>query len=687
MRKIRFIRRMILEARSLSRLLVVAWGVGSACVLAEDTPLRPGQVWSGGYICGESEIPLSLTIKNIGNKRKTTASHQETEVEAEFSFKNGGIDGSFDMTGSYQLESGELLLNPTKWIKRPLFYSMVGLNGKITADGKSINGRVTKFAACHSFELSLVKGVSEGDRFQKNGSNNRKSNTSGQNSAGEEVGLGTVSDDEPLSTENLAGEWASVQIRETNTIFNREVIRSEPPFHYIFEKNGTSQYLTSTVRRLKSGPTDGVILTAKKTKSGFTLRMTSFTAAFKSFKEAITEAYWVGLSEPHYSANGVDILTDVTIPTSRKSHYLIRFRSSAAAKELGIASLNYFEFCTGPATKLANLISSEKQSLSVTSKVIESRGYRKSALATGTFGAEQFKAIFGRSFTQLSSSARSTLIERLRTCAIYHIDRRAADLIADLLFGDRFTRVAIQADVGRHLRKNKPLLSGLNAENVVNYLSAAKSAQGNLNDGLESLNAKGTIGDKLIEAEWDLYRNYGAKLPPSAIWREVKQLAVRKNEFERRKMDAKEAELDRTLPPLPETELILVATKNILLKNCSRAFLSLRASSGGGGIATWTANSVEAKRGMCVVNSGTHLLSFNIRSVNRHECMAGDPTACTFTGNWSCRYELNPEFGFSPSTKNIDVVCPLVRSSPIRFKGMFQRKAPRRWIAKSIDWK
>jgi len=66
----------------------------------------------------------------------------------------------------------------------------------------------------------------------------------------------------------------------------------------------------------------------------------------------------------------------------------------------------------------------------------------------------------------LSTASKTTIIERLRVCAIYHVDRHSADLLAQVLFGDGFNREAIKAEIGRSSRWNWPLRSNLNASNV-----------------------------------------------------------------------------------------------------------------------------------------------------------------------------------------------------------------------------
>jgi len=294
---------------------------------------------------------------------------------------------------------------------------------------------------------------------RKNQSKNVASSTARKSKTTNSSSQLSGNDKGPLSVSNLAGEWAPTQIWETNSFPLKQLERNEPNVIYHLEKTGLSRYRTSKIYRHNSDTADGVTLTAKEKKDGFSLTLTSNT-------EEQGDWFPMHSLDPHYSANGVDILTNVTAPTISENMYLIRFRPDGAANEADIALMNYFEFCSGPARKLASQLSYEIQKLSLTKKAITAKNYPQVALAIGLFGSNKFAEVFGQSFMNLSTASKTTIIERLRVCAIYHVDRQPADLLAQVLFGDSFNREAIKAEIGRSSRWNWPLRSNLNASNV-----------------------------------------------------------------------------------------------------------------------------------------------------------------------------------------------------------------------------
>jgi hypothetical protein len=53
-----------------------------------------------------------------------------------------GASGRFWLSGTYRSRSNSIVLRPSRWIKRPANYIMVGLAGDVTNAKKSISGRV-----------------------------------------------------------------------------------------------------------------------------------------------------------------------------------------------------------------------------------------------------------------------------------------------------------------------------------------------------------------------------------------------------------------------------------------------------------------------------------------------------------------------------------------------------------------
>jgi hypothetical protein len=535
--------------------------------------------------------------------------------------------------------------------------------------------------------MALIEASKEGSSRQSakpSSKRDTQAKTSGTNAGSKAQKVtAALQDDSPLNSDNLAGTWAPTQLWETKSFPIRELKRNALKVIYDFEKVGANRYQAKKRWRSGSGEPDSIELVIKKRRDGFSLQLPSNSAAMQRRFPAYS-------MDPKQSAHGVDILTSVTSPTTRDSMYMIRFRKTRAAEEARIDSYDYFSFCSGPARRFAQAARTELNALQSLASV-DSRAaapYRKEiALSLGMFGSSGFKDLNGIAFNGLSTAAQSTLIERLRICAIYNTDRAMADMVANGLFGDRFTQEVIKSDVGRSLHSKKPLNSSVRPDGMAQSLRQADAARKALTVARQKLDSSSLQGDKLLEAKWAMLREYAYKLPPSEIAPELSDLAVRMNSLEKRRATEREAELDRTAPAASQNTLILEATREYILENCSKAVLALRANNGQALLSLASARSVKARNGNCVIDSATHLFSFNLRSVEQQRCSANDDrTTCNFKARWACSYKLNPKFGFSKQTANIDPLCPLVRNSSVAMEGQYDKKAPRRWIAKQVDW-
>jgi hypothetical protein len=104
--------------------------------------------WSGTYTCSQGLTGLRLAIF------QTTPSH----VTAIFKFSpddtNPGVpSGRYWMSGTYHRGSGKIVLRPSRWIKRPTNYLMVGLRGDAGDGNASISGTVLN-SACSAFTVT-----------------------------------------------------------------------------------------------------------------------------------------------------------------------------------------------------------------------------------------------------------------------------------------------------------------------------------------------------------------------------------------------------------------------------------------------------------------------------------------------------------------------------------------------------
>lgn len=489
----------------------------------------------------------------------------------------------------------------------------------------------------------------------------------------------------PLSKDNLAGRWIPTKLfvgrRSGKPFFRRRSLGMS----YDIVNSGTDKYEAYKVPSGRNEATESVEIIAKQRHRFLTLQLPSNQTNLRDWFPSLA-------LRQQQSRHGVDILTDVSGHRSSNSLYLIRFRDSQEFRNAKIGLLDYSEFCAGPAERLAELIYRESRALESIRKVspsIASKYRQTTVLSMAAFGSEIFEDVTGSTFSDLSSAGKSTLFERLRVCAIYHPDRHVGGMIAKALIGDRFTVQTVGLEVGRSIRPKKPLHITVTPAGIEKALQQAKTNRLEFSAELEKLNNSKLAGGNLLKSKWEVYSKYAFKMLPSEHAPELVKIAKAIEEIDLRAAIEREAMLDRTAPAKPQHVLLLDATSDFIVKDCNRAALALRAARNEDGeslVPIVIARSVKAKNDVCVIDSATHLLSFNIAKVENPSCETGDPTNCKFTAYWYCKYELNPDFGWDKKTANIDIVCPLVRSQPIQMNGQYERKAPRRWIANRVDW-
>ena len=105
--------------------------------------------WTGRYICNQGVTALHLIIQNAG---------KPGAIVATFSFgpppENPEVPkGTYVMRGKYDRAAQRVMLTGERWIKQPDGYVMVGLDGRMSADGDKITGRVPDMDGCTNFEV------------------------------------------------------------------------------------------------------------------------------------------------------------------------------------------------------------------------------------------------------------------------------------------------------------------------------------------------------------------------------------------------------------------------------------------------------------------------------------------------------------------------------------------------------
>ncbi len=92
--------------------------------------------WPGAHTCAQGLPDLRLAIKSSAN-----------------SINPDVPLGRYWMSGTYHPRSGKIVLRPSRWIKRPPNYLMVGLTGDVADGNASISGTVLN-SSCSTFSVS-----------------------------------------------------------------------------------------------------------------------------------------------------------------------------------------------------------------------------------------------------------------------------------------------------------------------------------------------------------------------------------------------------------------------------------------------------------------------------------------------------------------------------------------------------
>jgi len=123
-------------------------------------PFLASQVWEGSYYCNKVTRPLQVRIKDVDTKGYDTDLGLAHDVNAVFQFehvsRDGNITGAFNLHGKYYPESQRMVFSPGRWIKRPSNYYTIGLEGKVTADGR-FSGNIPNNRNCRGFETFLKR--------------------------------------------------------------------------------------------------------------------------------------------------------------------------------------------------------------------------------------------------------------------------------------------------------------------------------------------------------------------------------------------------------------------------------------------------------------------------------------------------------------------------------------------------
>ncbi|WP_324753228.1 peptidoglycan-binding domain-containing protein [Roseovarius sp. Pro17] len=478
---------------------------------------------------------------------------------------------------------------------------------------------------------------------------------------------------EKLTINNLGGVWieASASVDRSNALqpgLRKSMSREE----VIFIPISAGQY---RVEKRKSG----VVIASAEMKSS-TTTADEFLLRFSSNAQNYTQGFRFRAPSPKVSRNGVDIL-------GSKNNFLVRFRPTEAAEELGVKTKIPTDFCSGPAREISR---SALREIGIAEKLPENApdilsNYEPSAGSKiALFGSQIFEESFGKPFNELSLSAKTELFERLRTCALL-ANSPEVDRALEATILSEIDVVSVDSDLGFTIgrARNAGVIFITRPTEVSSLVLASRNSLRQLQARISEIDASEADESAKLSQKIGAVRRSAAQMLPS----DVEAIAISLQDASKKYQDAKQAEMERNSAPLPENTLLLNATNKFFTDNCSRAFLAVQAINGGGnGLSTLLARSFEARGDTCVVNLTTHLFTFNLDRVVTSSCEGVESYECSFVGKFWCKYELNPEFGFSSSTADIDPVCPAVSAVPQSFEGNFVLVSPVRWQATRIDW-
>ncbi|MEZ4335902.1 MAG: hypothetical protein R3B82_04680 [Sandaracinaceae bacterium] len=117
---------------------------GPPLVPLPDVPLRPGQAWTGTYLCRQATTPMTLEIRGVDG----------LHVQGIFRFTHPLGVGSYHVSGTYEASGRRLQLTPGAWIQRPSDFIAVGMDGTIDPAGQRYAGRM-QHPDCTTFQLHL----------------------------------------------------------------------------------------------------------------------------------------------------------------------------------------------------------------------------------------------------------------------------------------------------------------------------------------------------------------------------------------------------------------------------------------------------------------------------------------------------------------------------------------------------
>jgi hypothetical protein len=113
--------------------------------------------WRGDYVCAQGNTALALTIEPRKDGGLSALFHFEAAPD------NPDVPtGCFEMQGRFTPATGDVVLAPMRWVRRPANYLMVGLEGRLAPEGTRIEGLV-QGPGCTLFQVQRVAGMASAE--------------------------------------------------------------------------------------------------------------------------------------------------------------------------------------------------------------------------------------------------------------------------------------------------------------------------------------------------------------------------------------------------------------------------------------------------------------------------------------------------------------------------------------------
>ena len=114
-------------------------------------------VWRGSYVCAQGETGVELSFTQL---------HTDGVVVGTFSFfnlpgHNNSESGEYTLIGRLDVGTGELFVNPGRWIRQPPGYAPVGFSASFASANRILGRVIANFPGCSQIYADKSNGASQ----------------------------------------------------------------------------------------------------------------------------------------------------------------------------------------------------------------------------------------------------------------------------------------------------------------------------------------------------------------------------------------------------------------------------------------------------------------------------------------------------------------------------------------------